>query len=186
MNSIRRDIRRPRPLQEAARRAAVIRRANRRAAGAVTPVRRAMSRRRSTFKAKAEAKEITFDQQIPAGCEVTAHREGLFHVFENLLDNDVKHSPRKRVIRLASKTREDGRMELSVEDQGPGIPKEVQNRVFERFFRVDVSRSREAGGTGLGLAIVKHLMDKMRGEVALTSEEGKGSVFTLILPKPSI
>jgi two-component system phosphate regulon sensor histidine kinase PhoR len=138
------------------------------------------------LKAKAEAKEIVFDQQIPTSCMVTAHREGLFHVFENLIDNAVKYSPRKTVIRLASNTREDGRMELSVEDQGPGIPKEVQNRVFERFFRVDVSRSREAGGTGLGLAIVKHLMDKMRGEVALTSEEGKGSVFTLILPKPSI
>jgi two-component system sensor histidine kinase SenX3 len=72
-------------------------------------------------------------------------------------------------------------VEVSVEDHGPGIPVEAQGRVFERFFRVDASRSREMGGTGLGLSIVKHLAEKMRGEVRLYSEEGKGSTFTLIL-----
>jgi two-component system phosphate regulon sensor histidine kinase PhoR len=72
-------------------------------------------------------------------------------------------------------------VEFFVEDQGPGIPKEAQSRVFERFFRVDVSRSREAGGTGLGLAIVKHLVEKMNGEVSLKSEEGKGSIFVVAL-----
>jgi two-component system phosphate regulon sensor histidine kinase PhoR len=134
------------------------------------------------LKAKAEAKGIGISQEIPAGTRVTAHREGLFHVFENLLDNAIKYSPEKSQVRIYSRALPDGRVEFSVEDHGSGIPKEVQSRVFERFFRVDVSRSREAGGTGLGLAIVKHLAEKMKGEVSLQSEAGKGSTFTFTLP----
>ncbi len=133
------------------------------------------------LKAKWESKEITIHQQIPAGTKVTAHQEGLFHVFENLLDNAIKYSPEKSEIRIYSTPLEDGRIEFSVEDHGPGIPLEAQARVFERFFRVDASRSREMGGTGLGLSIVKHLAEKMRGEVRLKSVEGKGSTFSLVL-----
>ena len=133
------------------------------------------------LKAKWEAKEIKLRQEINEGVKVTAHREGLFHVLENLLDNAVKYSPPKSEILLSSRAREDGKVEVVVSDHGRGIPKDVQTRVFERFFRVDVSRSREAGGTGLGLAIVKHLVEKMNGEVSLQSEEGKGSAFTVVL-----
>lgn len=133
------------------------------------------------LRAKWESKEIKISQEIPAGIRLNAHRDGLFHVLENLLDNAVKYSPKKSDIRLYCGPRENGRVEFSVEDNGPGIPKEVQSRVFERFFRVDAARNREAGGTGLGLAIVKHLVEKMRGEVSLKSEEGKGSVFTVSL-----
>jgi len=71
-----------------------------------------------------------------------------------------------------------------VEDEGAGIPEESRSRIFERFFRVDVSRSREAGGTGLGLSIVKHLVERMNGEVKLESQVGKGSIFRVILPTP--
>lgn len=134
------------------------------------------------LKAKLEAKGIVLQQEIPPGTKATAHREGLFHVLENLLDNAVKYSPQKSEILLGAKIREDGKVEIAVEDHGIGIPKEAQSRVFERFFRVDVSRSREAGGTGLGLSIVKHLVEKMNGEVFLASEEGKGSTFTVALP----
>lgn len=133
------------------------------------------------LKAKLESKGINLKQEIPEGAKAMAHREGLFHVLENLLDNAVKYSPRKSEILLAVKPREDGKMEIDVKDHGIGIPKEAQSRVFERFFRVDVSRSREAGGTGLGLSIVKHVVEKMKGEVFLSSEEGKGSTFTVIL-----
>jgi two-component system phosphate regulon sensor histidine kinase PhoR len=133
------------------------------------------------LKAKVEAKEIILKQEIPAGTRVMAHREGVFHILENLLDNAVKYSPRNSEVRVGSAAREDGQVEFSVEDHGLGIPPEAQARVFERFFRVDVSRSREAGGTGLGLAIVKHLVEKMNGEISLKSEEGKGSTFTVVL-----
>ncbi|HTA75855.1 MAG TPA: ATP-binding protein [bacterium] len=133
------------------------------------------------LKAKWESKEIAIHQDIPVGMRVIAHQEGLFHVFENLLDNAIKYSPEKSEIRVYSRVLEDGRVEFSVEDHGPGISAEAQSRVFERFFRVDASRSRAMGGTGLGLSIVKHLAEKMKGEVSLKSEEGKGSTFSLIL-----
>lgn len=133
------------------------------------------------LKAKWESKEIDMRQEVPIGTKVLAHREGIFHVIENLLDNAVKYSPAKSEIRIYSKPRADGKVELSVEDHGSGIPPEARSRVFERFFRVDVSRSREAGGTGLGLSIVKHLVEKMNGEVFLESTEGKGSTFTVVL-----
>ncbi|HET9870796.1 MAG TPA: ATP-binding protein, partial [bacterium] len=78
----------------------------------------------------------------------------------------------------------EGRVEFWVKDEGPGSPEEAQGRVFERFFRVDASRSREAGGTGLGLSIVKHLVDRMNGDIKLESREGKGSTFRILLPAP--
>jgi len=134
-----------------------------------------------TLKAKWEAKGLTLTVEVPSGTWVTGHKQGLFHVLENLLDNAVKYSPSKGEVRLAAQTREDGKVEVLVRDEGPGIPKAFQARVFERFFRVDPSRSREMGGTGLGLAIVKHLVEKMGGEVSLQSEEGKGSLFTVVL-----
>ena len=75
-----------------------------------------------------------------------------------------------------------GRIEISVVDDGPGIPKEAQERIFERFYRVDKARSREQGGTGLGLAIVKHVVQAHGGEVRLESEPGEGAAFTFWLP----
>lgn len=71
---------------------------------------------------------------------------------------------------------------VAVKDTGIGIPEEHLSRIFERFYRVDQARSRELGGTGLGLAIVKHVMNLHNGSVSVESQEGKGSVFTLIFP----
>ena len=76
----------------------------------------------------------------------------------------------------------DGKIEVTVVDDGPGIPKESQERIFERFYRVDKARSREQGGTGLGLAIVKHVIQAHGGEVRLESEPGSGSRFIFTLP----
>ena len=76
----------------------------------------------------------------------------------------------------------DGRAEFSVTDTGPGIAAEHIPRLTERFYRVDRSRSRESGGTGLGLAIVKHVMQRHGGQLLISSEIGKGSVFKLVFP----
>ena len=73
-------------------------------------------------------------------------------------------------------------MEVSVSDQGRGISPEDQERIFERFYRVDAARSRSTGGTGLGLSIVKHICSNHGGEVVVWSEEGQGSTFTIRLP----
>ena len=77
----------------------------------------------------------------------------------------------------------DGKIEISVQDDGPGIPPESLNRVFERFYRVDKARSREQGGTGLGLSIVKHIVQAHGGDVRVESESGKGATFFFTLPK---
>ena len=76
----------------------------------------------------------------------------------------------------------DGKVEAWVRDDGPGIPPDAQERVFERFYRVDKARSREQGGTGLGLSIVKHIIQAHGGEVRVDSEPGKGTTFYFTLP----
>ena len=80
--------------------------------------------------------------------------------------------------------REDGFVEVSVTDQGEGIPPEHLPRIFERFYRVDSARSRENGGTGLGLSIVKHLVQEMGGDVWVDSAPGRGFTFRFTVPAP--
>ena len=76
----------------------------------------------------------------------------------------------------------DGKIEIFVQDDGPGIPPESLDRIFERFYRVDKARSREQGGTGLGLSIVKHIVQNHGGKVWVKSEPGKGATFFFTLP----
>jgi two-component system sensor histidine kinase SenX3 len=83
---------------------------------------------------------------------------------------------------ITTKRGSDGHGELSVADQGIGIPERDLERIFERFYRVDPARSRATGGTGLGLAIVKHVMAAHNGRVTVRSAEGAGSTFTLFVP----
>ncbi len=98
----------------------------------------------------------------------------------NILDNAIKYTPQGGVALSVDYQEEE--VVLTVEDTGIGIPKDKQDRVFERFYRVDPSRSRESGGTGLGLSIVKHIVRFHQGEIRLESEEGKGTRITVTLP----
>ena len=77
----------------------------------------------------------------------------------------------------------EGLAQISVTDQGVGIPFEEQERIFERFYRIDAARSRQTGGTGLGLSIVKHVISNHGGEVTVWSQPGRGSTFTVRLPE---
>lgn len=99
----------------------------------------------------------------------------------NLIDNAIKYTPEGGRIRVRSRSGE-GVIDFVVEDTGIGIPDADRARVFERFYRVDKSRSRELGGTGLGLAIVKHIAQLHGGGVSVQSEVGQGSTFTLTIP----
>lgn len=99
----------------------------------------------------------------------------------NLVHNAISYSPSADVVRVTVKARGADAV-LTVSDHGPGIPDEFKERVFERFFRVDVSRSRETGGTGLGLAIVKHAAESMGGTVTVADVPGGGACFTVVLP----
>jgi two-component system sensor histidine kinase SenX3 len=99
----------------------------------------------------------------------------------NLVENAVKYSRAGGVVRVATRADAAG-VEVTVTDQGIGIPRRDLDRVFERFYRVDRARSRETGGTGLGLAIVRHVATNHGGEVLVSSQEGEGSTFVLRLP----
>ena len=100
----------------------------------------------------------------------------------NLLDNAIKYSEPEKPIHVEA-VRTDRETIIHVRDQGRGIAKEHLPRVFERFYRVDKARSRNMGGTGLGLAIVKHIIKVHGGRVEVESTLGKGSTFSIILPK---
>jgi two-component system phosphate regulon sensor histidine kinase PhoR len=141
-------------------------------------------------------------------CRVRADREGIREMLDNLVDNAIKYTPEGGQISITWSTNgiqppsPNGQqptsnsprpqhaipspqptIRISIRDSGIGIKPEDQERIFERFYRVDKARSRELGGTGLGLSIVKHLAQSMNGTVAVSSEVGHGSTFTIELPQ---
>jgi two-component system phosphate regulon sensor histidine kinase PhoR len=114
---------------------------------------------------------------------VTADEGRLQQVLTNLVDNAIKYGRANGTVGVGGHGTDDGKAEVFVRDDGPGIPAEALERVFERFYRVDKARSRDQGGTGLGLSIVKHIVQSHGGEVWATSEMGKGTTFFFTLPK---
>ncbi len=119
--------------------------------------------------------ELTLDLQ-PGAATVWGDERGLVQVVDNLISNAAKYTGEGGRIHIAL-SRADHVVHLQVQDTGVGIPFVDQDRIFERFYRVDKARSREVGGTGLGLSIVKHLVQTMQGRVGVESQEGRGSTF---------
>ena len=122
---------------------------------------------------------------------VVGDRDELTQVFQNLIHNAIKYGReggevRVRFGRTEAPTRREGggQVFVAVEDEGEGIPREAIPRLTERFYRVDVKRSRERGGTGLGLAIVKHILNRHQARLQIESTPGTGSTFTVSLPAP--
>ncbi|GAA0394424.1 two-component sensor histidine kinase [Acrocarpospora corrugata] len=130
---------------------------------------------------KAASKDITLVAGGTEGLNVWGDDELLVTALRNLIDNAVAYSPEHTRVVVSARPAGES-VEVSVSDQGIGIPEGAQERIFERFFRVDAARSRATGGTGLGLAIVKHVAVAHGGEVTVWSKEGSGSTFTLRLP----
>lgn len=130
----------------------------------------------------ASAKQVTLDPGEPSGTRVFGDHGLLVTAVRNLLDNAVVYSEAGTRVGIGVRATDDGLVEIAVVDQGIGIATEEQERVFERFYRVDPARSRDTGGTGLGLSIVKHVAADHGGEVTVWSRPGKGSTFTLRLP----
>jgi two-component system sensor histidine kinase SenX3 len=106
----------------------------------------------------------------------------LVTALRNLIDNAVRYSPENTRVGVGVRAKE-GVVAISVTDQGEGLSPEDQERIFERFYRVDAARSRQTGGTGLGLSIVKHVVSNHGGEVTVWSQLGQGSTFTIRLPE---
>ncbi len=130
----------------------------------------------------AEEKEQALQVQAADDLVVPGDRTVLRQALVNLTVNAVKYSPERTRILLRT-TRRDAMAVVEVTDEGPGIAPEDRGRLFERFYRVDKSRSREMGGTGLGLALVKWAAEAHGGRVELESEPGRGSTFRLLLPR---
>ena len=114
--------------------------------------------------------------------EVAVEEGELASAISNLMSNAVRYTPAGGTIALSTSWREDGYLEVRVNDTGIGIERQHLPRITQRFYRVDKSRSRETGGTGLGLAIVKHAIGRHGGELLVESTPGVGSTFTLTIP----
>jgi signal transduction histidine kinase len=112
---------------------------------------------------------------------IEADRERVHQVLFNLVDNAMRFTPDGGQVRIEAH-RENGAVSVSVADSGVGIPEDALPRLFERFYRVDPSRSREDGGTGIGLAIARSVVEAHGGTISAESELGHGSVFTFDLP----
>lgn len=147
------------------------------------PLLRAMTTCRERLRERADARQQTIVLSgTDAHCEAWVDEEALTQILDNLVDNAVKYTPEGGLIDISWKADEET-VQFSVRDNGIGIPAQDLLRIFERFYRVDKARSREMGGTGLGLAIVKHMVQSQRGTIAATSEIGKGTCFTITLPR---
>ncbi|MEO5959169.1 MAG: ATP-binding protein [Opitutaceae bacterium] len=130
----------------------------------------------------AQARGTVLENQVAAGVVVHADPERLRQVLANLIDNAIKYGRTGGTVVVGGRKLDDARVELTVRDDGPGIPAEATARIFERFYRVDKARSREQGGTGLGLAIVKNVVQAHGGEVRVESTPGVGTEFFVTLP----
>jgi two-component system sensor histidine kinase SenX3 len=135
----------------------------------------------SRSKVAADNADIAIATDKPSGYRVSGDQALLVTALANLVSNAISYSPPGSPVSISRRQR-GGNIEIAVTDRGIGIAREHQERVFERFFRVDTARSRATGGTGLGLAIVKHVAANHNGSIRLWSQPGTGSTFTLSIP----
>jgi two-component system phosphate regulon sensor histidine kinase PhoR len=142
------------------------------------------------FEGKADKKEITlcFSENSVKSAMVYADRERIFQVMINLISNGIKYTTEKGGKVMVGILPGNDLVGIEITDDGIGIPQDDINRIFERFYRVEKSRSKDKGGTGLGLAIVKHILEAHNQKVSVSSSIGKGSVFrfTLQAAKPDV
>ena len=113
---------------------------------------------------------------------IDGNKSYLSELVLNLTDNAIKYNNNGGNVKITVNNFDD-KVVLIVKDNGIGIPKEHQERIFERFYRVDKSRSKQTGGTGLGLSIVKHIVYYHNGKISLISDENNGTEITVVLPK---
>ena len=134
----------------------------------------------NTLQIIAQQKQVSLSIQGEEG-QLSANPRMMEELIFNLCDNGIKYNQPGGSVKISIR-QEPGEVVLSVKDTGIGIPKEHQSRIFERFYRVDKSRSKQTGGTGLGLSIVKHIVESHRGSLTLESQEGEGTEVTIRFP----
>ncbi|HYS79980.1 MAG TPA: ATP-binding protein [Anaeromyxobacteraceae bacterium] len=130
---------------------------------------------------KEQTLRVEADDAVSVECDPALLRQGVV----NLVDNAIKYTQRNGNIRVAVRMLRSGEAAIEVKDDGPGIARIHHERIFERFYRVDSGRSRSDGGLGLGLAIARSTVEANGGRIEVESEEGRGSVFRILLPSRS-
>jgi len=135
----------------------------------------------SSVEVQARRKKIEIKTDCPVDLKYSLYGSFIVQALINLIDNAIKYSPPESKVWITAQNT-NGELVLQVRDKGIGIPSEHLERIFERFYRVDRSRSREAGGTGLGLSIVRHIALIHKGKAEAESHAGEGSVFRIIIP----
>lgn len=148
---------------------------------ASTELRSVVARVVEDLASRAATRQVTLVNEVPEALQAVADPERLHQVFANLVDNAIMHGRVGGTVRIGAQAPTEQTVEGWVQDDGAGIPPEACARVFERFYRVDKARTREAGGTGLGLAIVKHLVLAHGGEVRVEGGLGTGAKFAFTL-----
>ena len=133
------------------------------------------------LQSRAEDKKVILENQVPDDVVVRADADRVQQVIFNLVDNAIKYGRQEGRVWINARLAGGQFAEVSVRDNGPGIPPDSIDRVFERFYRAEKARSREQGGTGLGLSIVKHIIQSHGGEVWVESELGHGTTFFFTL-----
>src|SRR6267378_7131800 len=129
------------------------------------------------LQSRAGDKQVNLENQVPEDVVVRADADRIQQVLFNLVDNAIKYGRPEGRVWINARPADGPFAEVSVRDNGPGIPPDSLDRVFERFYRADKARSREQGGTGLGLSIVKHIVQSHGGKAWVESEPGRGSTF---------
>jgi len=140
-----------------------------------------INREIEAMKTQAEAEEVKIKENLADPSLVEADPERITQVTRNLLENALTHTPQGGEIQVTTNS-SGGEVTATVSDDGEGIPKDELPHIFDRFYRVDKSRSRGTGGTGLGLTISKEIVEAHGGEITVDSEEGAGSTFVFSLP----
>jgi two-component system phosphate regulon sensor histidine kinase PhoR len=133
------------------------------------------------LRAQADLNQLSTENMVGSDVTVAADGNRLRQVFFNLIENAIKYGKKGGRVVVSVERPDASTVEVTVADDGSGIPPDSLPRIFERFYRVDKARSREAGGTGLGLAIVKHIVQSHGGKVWVQSKIGKGSRFHFTL-----
>ncbi|HVU24854.1 MAG TPA: ATP-binding protein [Opitutus sp.] len=148
-----------------------------------SPLRSAVQEVMDDLAPRAQARGMELANTLPSGLIAHADPDRLRQVLSNLVDNAIKYGREHGTVTVSARVANERQIEVGVRDDGPGIPADARERLFERFYRVDKARSREQGGTGLGLAIVKHVVQAHGGEVRVESAPGGGAAFYFTLPR---
>jgi two-component system phosphate regulon sensor histidine kinase PhoR len=145
-------------------------------------VRPVVQRTIDDLNALAGQRKVSLENGVPAELAARADGDRIQQVLFNLVENAIKYGKAGGHVKIRACPVSDSKVQVAVADDGPGIPVEARDRVFERFYRIDRARSRETGGTGLGLAIVKHIIQAHGGTVWVESELERGATFFFTLP----